>query len=321
MPPGEIEIDAVCSGPDETGLFSCSFDAYSTSVVISGYYADSALPDDPFAPFHQAVLLCRRYEFLLSRLKEGSDIWRVNHGEGALTEVSCETFEAVASALDYCARSQGYFDITMGAATQLWNFHIGIMPDPKTLAEAMTHVGWQNVALLKHEDGRCFVRLGDPRAVLDLGGTAKGLIADKLVELLRTAGFRGALINIGGNVAVFGGKPGGHPWRIGLNNPRDSGKPWGAVPLREGAVVTSGIYERCFTKDGKTYHHILDTSSGMPVETDLLAASVVADNATDAEGYSTTLLSMGSVRALEYSRGIPCVQVILMLESGEILTG
>ena len=135
-----------------------------------------------------------------------------------------------------------------------------------------------------------------------LGAVAKGWIADRLSAVLAEHGLDSFVVNLGGNVMAHGQKPDGSPWRVGLQDPRDKGSIVGAVTVRDASAVTSGVYERCFERDGVFYHHILDPMTGFPVETDAAGATVVARRSIDAEGYSTTLLALGIERGLAFAR-------------------
>ena len=128
------------------------------------------------------------------------------------------------------------------------------------------------------------------------------------------------LINLGGNVVAHGEKPGGIAWNIGIRDPRDENSIVGAVPLCDASAVTSGIYERCCEVNGKFYHHILSPETGMPVQTDVAGATVIADRSIDAEGYSTTLLALGTVRGLAFAREHPAIRkAIFVTRNGDVL--
>ena len=299
------------------------FLAFNTVAELAAYG-----PDDAVAPaLEEAVALCRVYERLLSRTLPRSDIAQVNDAGGAPVEVDPRTYALLEAALGYCAASEGAFDVTVGPAVRLWNFHEGVEPDPDALAEAVRHVNWRRVELWREDadgarlaptpadggpaapGGRCLVRLGDPQAAVDAGGIAKGWIADELTALLAARGLAGFVVNLGGNVAVGGAKPTGEPWRVGIRDPRAPHDPaglLGAVPLASGSAVTSGVYERSFTApDGTLRHHVLDPRSGYPAETDVAGVTVVAARSLDAEGFSTTLLALGLERGLALARRRP----------------
>ncbi len=120
-------------------------------------------------------------------------------------------------------------------------------------------------------------------------------------------GLSSFIVNLGGNVMAHGSKPDGSPWRIGLQDPRRKDGIVGAVAVRDASAVTSGVYERCFERDGRVYHHILDPATGFPVRTDTAGATVVARRSIDAEGYSTTLVALGIERGVAFARSHPAI--------------
>ncbi len=376
--PIPLEDEFHFHGPDEAGRCDAMFYAFNTVVTLQAF-ADEATCRRGFA---QALHACRKFERLFSRTLPHSDIARLNDARGAWIDVSRETFELLAASKRYCKESGGIFDITMGAAVRLWDFHAGVIPDDAELAAALQHVNWQAVELehapaqeggwgksapgahaaarngggaahaerktdapgedaiaangpvcengtdkacggadddKKNETGqpRHRARLDDAAASVDVGGTAKGYIADALGDILLEEGVASFVVNLGGNVLTHGTKPDGKPWMIGLQDPRasrESGKVLGAVPLENASAVTSGTYERFFEKDGKTYHHILDPKTGFPAETDLAGATVIARTSLDAEGYSTTLLALGKERAAAFVQNHPAIMAAYLVD-------
>lgn len=280
------------------------FLAFNTVIDIEAYGEAAACR----AAFEEARALCRRYERLFSRTLPHSDIARINDAGGVPVAIDPLTYDLLSKALAYCAESEGAFDITVGPAVRLWNFHEGTVPDDEALAEAVRHVDWHALKLRKEKEA-CFAQLADPAAAVDAGGIAKGWIADALVAAMETHGLSGIIVNLGGNVAVSGAKPTGEPWRVGIRDPRNPSQLIGAVPLARGSAVTSGVYERCFTaSDGTFYHHILSPETGRPVETDVAGVTVICEASTDAEGFSTTLLALGLDRGLALARRHPEIQ-------------
>ncbi len=164
--------------------------------------------------------------------------------------------------------------------------------------------------------------------ITSLGGIAKGYIADALCELLKQHGVEHAIVNLGGNVKVLGGKPtaknAAQPFTIGLRVPKkfalreDS---FATVQLSEGAVVTSGIYERgTRAPDGTWLHHIIDPRTGRPAETDLVSASVICDSALEADAYATALIVMGLDRAREFIEQTPDCEAVFVTSAGTVVT-
>jgi thiamine biosynthesis lipoprotein len=278
--------------------------------------AAPVLSDETMAAVESA---CLRYEKLFSRFDEGGELYRVNHARGREVEVDPELACFIARALDYCAASDGLFDITMGAVTRLWDFKHGTVPAEDDVRAALSHVDWRGVHV-----GEASVRLDDPEAVLELGGIAKGYIADGVLDVLANRGVDHAIVNLGGNVAVRGGRPDGTPWQVGLRQPLASHdmsilQSFAVVGVTNGSVVTSGVYERAFERDGRSYHHILDPRTGFPARTDVVSATVISPTSLDGDGYSTTLVLMGVDRALEFALARPDLDIVLVDDHGQVL--
>lgn len=311
------------SEPDDSGLFGLSFLAFNTVITLRAYSTETASGKRGIPEVEEVaqglVERCRRYEWLLSRTLEGSDLARINAAQGEVVEVDHETWQALQAGVFYSSKSKGTFDITMGSVTRLWDFANGKVPSRQMVSAALSHVDWRKLELFEIEDASASsycVRLADPEAIIDLGGTAKGFIADRLCAYLKDVGIEGAFVNLGGNVAFFGGKPDGSPWRIGIQDPFDRAKIRGAVAIRDGSVVTSGLYERCFTSEGVLYHHILDCRTGFPVESDIAGATVISRTSQDADGYSTTLFALGRQEALKFLDETESVEGLVITKDG-----
>lgn len=255
-----------------------------------------------------ALDLCRSYEDIFSRTAPDSELYRLNHRE--ITQVSDDLAEVIALGLDYAARTGGAFDITTGSITSLWDFSAETpqIPDPAAVSEGLTHVGWEKVDL----NGNT-VTFSDSGTMIDLGGIAKGYIADRMANYLRQEGVTSAIIDLGGNLYCLGTKPGGDSFQVGIQYPyEDRQTVIGSLPASDLSVVTSGVYERCFTVDGKLYHHILDTSTGYPVENDLLSVTIVSDASVDGDALSTACFALGlekGVALIENTEGVEAVFV------------
>ena len=282
---------------NEDKTIQSSFFCFDTACVIGGVMPREVLDD--------VVTRCQGFEQTLSRTIATSDIGRVNASGGAPTKVEPETADLVQQALGYCQQSGGLFDITIGAVSELWDFHNAVVPSADAIAAALPHVGWEKVEV---DTTSCTVTLGDPDARLDLGGIAKGYVTDVVVDLLVEAGVQSAYVNLGGNVAVMGAKPDGSPWGVGVRDPNDeSGEKSVAVVKTEGgSVVTSGLYERQFELDGKRYWHILDPRTGYPAESDIVSASLYTQRSLDGDGFTKPLFMLGLDAALAFlgERGI-----------------
>jgi len=265
----------------------------------------------------EALDLCAKYESLYSRTMEGSDIWRINHARGIPVTVEASTSGLIKTALDYSVLSGGWFDITVGRLCALWDFSGNpSVPPPAELAAVRDTVDYRQVFV----DGDT-VWLGNAQAWLDLGGVAKGYIADQIAGFLKEHGVKNAIIDLGGNIVTVGSKPGGDLWRIGVDQPFSSrSEIIGSLSVGEASVVTSGIYERQFVDNGISYHHILNPATGMPVDSDVVSVTIVSESSTAGDALSTIVLLLGSEKAaplLEQTPGL--MGAVLMLKSGELL--
>ena len=284
-------------GPNDAGMLTHQFYAFNTVITLQAFGdADLCRP-----AFDAARTASRSFERRLSRTLPHSDISRLNAAGGQRVRIACDTAELLDEAIGYCADSEGLFDITVGSVVRLWNFHDGVVPQRAAVEQALTHVNWRALRV-GETDGQPWAQLSDPQAAVDVGGIAKGWIADRLAALLAQHGLDAFVVNLGGNVMARGEKPDGSPWRVGLQDPRDKGGIVGAVAVRNASAVTSGVYERCFEREGAFYHHILDPKTGFPVQTDAAGATVIAARSIDAEGYSTTLLALGIERGIAFAR-------------------
>ena len=254
------------------------------TIVSVTYYDDADR-----AAVLEALDLCAQYELVFSRTKPESELSRLN-AAGSMA-VSPDLREVLALALEYCKESGGRYDVTMGAVSALYDFSGDAhYPGGAAISEALSHVGWEGVKL----EGDT-VTLTDPAAVIDLGSIAKGWIADRMKDLLTERGVKHAILSLGGNVLCLGGKPDGSDYAIGIQYPeRESTALAAKVSVREESVVTSGVYERFFVENGVTYSHLLDPATGLPLQTGLLAVSVVGPCSARCDALSTVCFALGA---------------------------
>ena len=231
-----------------------------------------------------AFSLCEDLERTLSKNVKDSDVYRLNNTEGFVS-VSPDTLKTVERALYYSELSGGKFDITIAPVSALWDFKNQVVPDRNEIAEALKSVDYHSVKIKKSE-----ISLNGKQ--IDLGGIAKGYIADKATEYLKENGVKKALINFGGNICMIG------QYNIGIKRPFDDSV-IASIEIKDKCAVTSGIYERYIEKDGKTYHHILDPKTGYGVENELAAVTVIGEKALDCDALSTVCMLLGAEDGLE----------------------
>ena len=265
-----------------------------TVCKISIYDMDGDLDKEKAeAAINKAYKRCRELDNTLSNTIDSSVVSDINSAGGKWVTVGKDTLKVVKAGVKYGELSDGDFDITIGSVSGLWDFQSEnpVVPEQSKITEALKHVNYKNIQF----DGNK-IRIIDPEAKLDLGGIAKGYVADELTTLLEKEGVTSAVINLGGNISTIGSKPDGSPFIIGIEKPyTDRTEIIGTTTADNQTVVTSGIYERQFQKDGKIYHHVLSSKTGYPVETQLEAVSLVAKKgrSMDIDAMSTICLMKG----------------------------
>lgn len=265
----------------------------NTFVTISIYDSDDESLLDG------AMDLCQDYENRLSKTIEGSEIYQMNHRtpEETAFSLSDDTAALIEEGLFYSRLSDGAYDLTVEPLSSLWDFTSGqkILPPQADIDAAVAKVGYENLML----DGNTLTFLS-PDTALDLGSIAKGFIADRLKEYLVSEGVESAIINLGGNVLCIGSQPDGSPFRIGLQKPFAShNETVGFVEINDASVVSSGVYERCFTVDGKNYHHLLNPKTGYPYDNGLISVVIICPESVDGDALSTACFSLGLEKGME----------------------
>lgn len=288
-----------------------------------------------------AFLECDRYEKLLSKTLAASEISKINSAAGQAVSVSEETKAVIEKGIGYGKLSGGLFDITIGKASDLWDFHEAeeladsetdsLLPDEDQLKEAVKHVDYKKISI----DGDK-VQLADPEMEIDLGGIAKGYIADRVTKYLEERGVISAVVDLGGNIVAIGGKTKeillesgnggeGGDFSIGIKDPQsEDGQLLAVFSASDKTVVTSGTYERYMMVDGVKYHHILDPETGWPIDNDVLSVTIIAEKgcAVDADGLSTTCLALGVEKGLQLIESLtePAVEAVFVDGQGHIYT-
>lgn len=304
-------------------LLSCSSPQKSEKLTVTGIYFDTIIQIEAWgtktSTLEHCKKICEDYENLLSNKIETSEISKINASKGNPVKVSKETLELISRGLDYCRLSDGKFDITIAPLSDLWNFTDnpdGTIPEPSAIEEACSHVDYKAIQVDKESST---VTLNDPQAKIDLGGIAKGYIADQLKAYLKSEGVEHALINLGGNVLALGPAYDASPFRIGIQKPFDEqNSTIDIIEVEDRSVVSSGIYQRYFEKDGTVYHHILNPETGYPYSNNLLQATILSDSSMDGDALSTCCFAMGLEDGSALIEQLEDVQAIFVTEDYQL---
>lgn len=232
-----------------------------------------------------------------SRAYALSDVCKINSMAGIRpVKVSDDVLTMVELSQKYYNTTERAFDITVGPLMDLWGFGgKPSVPSDRDIRGKLALVGMDKVIVDRQAKTVFLARKG---MSLDLGGIAKGYAAEKAGERLKKMGVSQGVINAGGNIIVLGSKTLVQPWKIGVQDPRDSNNLIGVLALQDQAAVTSGDYQRYFEKGGRRYHHLLDPATGKPAAK-LISVTVVCDSSTEGDILSTALFVLGPDRGLE----------------------
>ncbi|RUO30962.1 FAD:protein FMN transferase [Aliidiomarina sedimenti] len=239
---------------------------------MSTYRDDSVLNQLNNAPLHQPVPVNDELFYVLQRS------------------------EAIAS------RSQGRFDHTVGGLVNLWGFgrdgRVTSAPDEDEIEQRLEEVGYHFLILDENEQSA--MRTSD--IFIELSGIAKGYGVDAVSAYLTEQGIDNHLVNIGGDIYAKGTRSEETRWRVGIEAPTEGRQVVQHIlPIEDIALVGSGDYRNYFEENGVRYSHTIDPTTGLPISHKLAAVTVLADNATDADGYATALLVMGTERGLAFA--------------------
>jgi thiamine biosynthesis lipoprotein len=249
----------------------CEIQLYAKTHAKARRVAEAAIAD------------VNRLESLYSRYRSDSLISAINRV--ASTGGSITVDDETAGLLNYAAicfeQSGGLFDITSGILRRAWRFDSGSLPDQAQIQELLEKVGWQKLRWAPP-----VLEFLIPGMEIDFGGVVKEYAADRAASLCWEAGVRQGLINLGGDIKVIGPRADGSPWRIGIRHPGHKNAILQTLYLHDGALASSGDYERCINVDGVRYGHILNPKTGWPVR-HLAAVSVLGDFCVVAGSAST----------------------------------
>ena len=249
-----------------------------------------------------------KLEQLINYFSPESEVAAINRASGSNpVKVSQETLELIRKAIEIARYTNGAFDPTIGPLMRLWGFSQEtinpFIPPQDEIKNAVRLIDYKKIRI---NESASEIFLEEKDMELDLGGIAKGYAADKALESIKAQGISAALVAVGGDIKTFGIKPDNRPWKIGIQNPRveinehqKAGEDiFLSLYLRDKAISTSGDYQRFFVVKGKRFHHILDPGTGLPAST-VISVSVISPKGYIADGLSTAVFVLGSVKGME----------------------
>lgn len=260
-------------------------------------------------------------ESMMSLNIDDSNINEVNkNAHNKAVKLSDESFDVVEKALEYGSLSKGAFDISIQPVNKLWA--IGTLdervPSSLEIEQGLKSVNYKDIEL-NHTNKTILFK--NSNMEIDLGGIAKGYVADELVKILKENDIVSGIINLGGNLYVYGGKDKNQPLNIGIQDPKgEQGSYAVIVKVKDKSVVTSGNYERYFEVNGTRYHHIIDPKTGYPSNSGLISTTIISDKSIDGDGLSTSTFVMGLDKSLDLINSIPGVEAVFITKDKKVYT-
>lgn len=322
--------------------------AFNTTCTITLYQGGSQ------ELLNACIQKCAEYEQIFSRTTGNSELYKINQlskqyaeesgtptvspnpslenektdfpdcqvqADGSLKiAISRELAALIQEGLRYGEISKGNFDISIEPISSLWNFTAEDtaedpqLPEAEEIQNALPLVDYSQLSL---EQGYLLIKT--PGVCIDLGGIAKGYIADLLKEYLQEQGVRSGIINLGGNVLCIGEKTDGSAFHIGIQEPfAEQNKSIAVVAVKGCSVVSSGIYERYFIENDSIYHHILDPKTGYPRENNLMAVTIISEKSVDGDGLSTTCFGLGVEEGIKLINSMDGVTAVFITKDEQM---
>ena len=290
--------------------------AMGSELHLSAWSTDEAATRTAF----EAVFAeFERLEALMSTWRPASDVVRINGAAGVqAVAVSSEVRDVLRQARQISEWTEGTFDVTFGALTDIWKFdhdQDNSIPAAEAIRARLPLIDYRQVEI-DDRAGTVFLRRKGMK--IHLGGIGKGYAVDRAVSILRRAGLHNFMIQAGGDLYA-GGQKDGRPWRLGINDPRGrEGDSFATVDVSDSTFSTSGDYARFFMKDGVRYHHILDPSTGQPARL-CRSVTIASENPVLADAIAKGVFILGPEKGMALVERIPKLEAVIVTAKNDVL--
>lgn len=259
-----------------------------------------------------------RIENLISDWKPDSQVSQVNQNAGIKPiKVDREVFQLTQRAIKLSEITNGGFDVSFAAMDRIWKFDgsMNEMPSAEAIKKSVEKVGYKNI-ILDSVESTIFLKLKGMK--IGFGALGEGYATDKCRAMMIEKGIQAGIINGSGDMSTWGKQPNGKDWKIGITNPFHPEKLLAAVPIKDGAVTTSGSYEKFVVFNGKRYSHIINPATGYPA-TGLCSVTVFGPNAETANGLSTSMMVLGQKEGLLLLQKFSDYSCVMITDKGKVI--
>ncbi|MFT6416414.1 MAG: thiamine biosynthesis lipoprotein [Gammaproteobacteria bacterium] len=264
-----------------------------------------------------AVGEIQRIERLISSWDPNSQTSAINQNAGIkAVVVDPELLQLIQRSIGLSKLTDGAFDISYASMDRIWQFDGSMtqMPAPDIISASVAKVGYGKIDINVTQRS---VYLKEAGMKIGFGAIGKGYAADKAKALLIAEGVEGGIINASGDMNTWGTQSNGEDWMIAITNPMDKSKSYGLLPIKKGAVVTSGNYEKFVSFDGKRYAHIIDPRTGYPAK-GIISVTVFAPKAELADALATSIFVMGIDAGINRINQMAEIECIIIDDIGGI---
>jgi thiamine biosynthesis lipoprotein len=260
-----------------------------------------------------------RIENLISDWRPQTQVSQINTNAGIHpVKVDRVVFELTKRAIHLSRITGGAFDISFAAMDRIWKFDgsMNAMPTPEAIKKSVEKVGYRNI-ILDSVNSTIFLKLKGMK--IGFGALGEGYAADRCRDMMIARGIKAGIVNGSGDMSTWGKQPDGSDWNIGITNPMREDTVIAVVPLKQGAVVTSGSYEKFVVFNGKRYAHIINPVTGYPA-TGLASVTIFGPSAETANGFTTSMMVLGKDAALRFIKRFPAYTYVLITDAGRVIS-
>lgn len=264
-----------------------------------------------------AIEEIKRIEKLISSWDSNSQTSKINRNAGIQpVKVDKELFDLISRSIAISSITDGAFDISYASIGKIWKFDGSMtqMPTEQEIQNSVEKVGYEKIIL---DSVNHTVFLPQKGMKIGFGAVGKGYAADKTKKLLMEMGVTAGIINASGDMNTWGKQPDGTEWTVAITNPMNKNNAFATLPLKQGAVVTSGDYEKYIEFDSIRYTHIINPKTGYPSQ-GIISVTVFASSAELADALATSIFVMGIEVGLDRVNQLPNVECIIIDTEGSI---